>query len=289
LVDPAIRETTWFYQKARNRKLTLLQEVQNEFFTSFPLIIPGQQVETTNRRGIEYNGKLLFYRDDFVALDFQGRTRYIPTRDLTPTLQLRMDEDLRMEMVELEAALRAYEVLRNEGLPVGEDQLPLYLSYKELLEVGYPDALLNYTTLREEMGDYTYAFFAYGLLARREIPEAIHALGNMYAQGLGMPANLNQALRLLEKSKAMAHPESEELIQVLREIQGSRVQNTDRGYHIVRENIEVPCDACTNGFRASLFKSGSGQSQKIRCTVCQGTGTVQKRIYRKVETGTTRL
>jgi hypothetical protein len=273
--DPDRAKAERFLEKARREAMLRTQEVQEGIFKAFPLIVPGQTVELSASSGVEFSGKLLAYTGDFVALEFQGQRRYIPTRQLPHTQKLQIYQDLRKELVQLESAITGYQALKRDPVFIG-DRLPLYLTYGELLEIGYPEVLLEHARLREELGDLTYSFFVYGFLAKRDLPGAVHELGRFYAEGIGMPPDYPKALRILEKARDLGHPDSAELINLIQSIDYFEAE--ERDFRIATEYIRVPCSRC--GGRGVLPKAISGTP--LPCNTCRGTGQIQKRVLKKV-------
>lgn len=278
--DPNLPNATRYYEKARRGALLRTGEVQNEFFKTFPLIIPGQTVELSSSTGVEFSGKLRSYSTDFVTLEFQGQRRHIPTAELPHTQKVQIFQDLRRELVQLEAAIETYQRLKNDPVYPG-DTLPRYLTYGELLEIGYPEVLLEHARLREQLGDHTYAFFVYGFLAKRNIPAAVHDLGRFYAEGIGMAPNYPRALQILKKARNLGHAASQELIDMIESVQYFEAE--ERDFRIITESVSVTCPTCNgSGILESRLGSQDTAGRNLPCNTCRGRGKVRKRVLKKV-------
>jgi hypothetical protein len=273
--DPDRDRAQRFLEKARREALLQTQEAQQGIFESFPLIVPGQTVELSSSNGIEFSGTLVSTSEDFVQVAFQGRQRYVPTRELPHSQKLQLFQPLRQELVQLEASISAYQTLKDDPVYLG-DHLAEYLTYNELLAIGHPQVLLQHAREREALGDITYSFFVYGFLARRELPGAVYELGRFYAQGIGMSPNYPRALTILRKARDLGAPEAASMIELLESVE--YFEEAERDFRIETELVSQTCPRC----------KGSGElprtimGEPLSCTTCRGTGQIQKRILKKV-------
>lgn len=278
--DPDRDKALRFHEKALQGVLLNTHRVQEGSFEAFPLIVPGQRVELTTKSGVSYAGRLVSYTDDFVTVDYRGQKRYIRKSDLTPPQQIRIYQGLRNELVRLESSIETYQSMKLEPEYIGE-KLTQYLTFGELLEIGYPKVLLEYARLRERLGDTTYSFFVYGFLAKRNIPAALYELGRYYAMGVAMTPNYKRALPLLERARDRGHREAEALISTLEDVE--YFEEEERDFRIEERHKQVPCPKCNGrGTLALRIEDNEGEGGGLPCNRCRGSGKIRKRVLEKV-------